>query len=433
MPCFTQSHNIANMKTAIFYQRRMLRLSGAYIALALVLGSLAAPLAPCMGQARFQPGYVLLNPTDTLRGLLSFSSAERLQDVVLYKARAETNIREYKAGEVYGFEYDDNQGLYLSKTVPLEGRNQFFKVLVDGKLRLLMWDKRFFMENAEHGLRELRQEIREVEIGGNRAKAVVSPYIGMLKAFTNDCPGMDIRPEQVKLLQQPLVDFVQQYHACVGAEQRAPRAELAWRGVQLGVGVGARVMRNTLKSNYSFWNYLKELEYQSFVEPTIGLSLHVMSPRISQRLAFTAGAWYIPLKIKGQGVVQGTFDNTTYRLSYVHHCLEVPLNIRIYTRPGAAALQPFVEGGLSPMFVLIEHEREANSTRKEIISELSTPRLQLLFPAITASAGLQKQDSGKRRLFAALKVFYQPGLIFDTNTTTNGSSAGLSFTGGTFF
>ena len=91
-----------------------------------------------MAQANPQPGYVITNTGDTLRGTIDFRTNERMSKQCDFWANGETTCKTYKPGDIEGFRFDNDGKYFVTRRLNLTGTPElyFAEFMVQGKMNL---------------------------------------------------------------------------------------------------------------------------------------------------------------------------------------------------------------------------------------------------------------------------------------------------------
>lgn len=89
---------------------------------------LALLLSPvvCMAQQNPVPGYIITQANDTIRGTIDFLSREKSAHGCLFRKEGNTEFRNYAPSDIRGYRFQDNGVYYVTRTFPLDGRDQTF-------------------------------------------------------------------------------------------------------------------------------------------------------------------------------------------------------------------------------------------------------------------------------------------------------------------
>ena len=91
-----------------------------------------------MAQANPQPGYVITNTGDTLRGNIDLRTNERMSKQCDFWANGETTCKTYMPGDIEGFRFDNNGKYFVTRRLNLTGTPElyFAEFMVQGKMNL---------------------------------------------------------------------------------------------------------------------------------------------------------------------------------------------------------------------------------------------------------------------------------------------------------
>ena len=366
-----------------------------------------------MGQIDFRPGYVVKNQADTLRGLINYSS-KRAFKKVLFKKNRKSEIIAYTPSQIsgYGFDYDKQ---YLSIELPQKDslpKKVFVKIVDSGPLNLYRYENRFYAKK-DADLVELPVPVHETitlpddQVRVNHSSVVLKKdvrYITNLEALVNDCLFLD---KKMKYSEGTFSNVVKSYNHCKGVDSQPKNDTRPALKVNLSVfGVYAR-------SKFEIDRSPRNRSFSPSYTFGGGLAVDLSAPRVTDRLFFTAEAWY--LKALYQGYYEGKSSYQTYRedlllnVSYV----KVPAGFRynfingieksIYLKAGVYII-PFHNYSM-----LVTEEKEAfgivTVDKKDNGYEYKTPKGGWL------SVGYDQILFGRTRLFSELRYERGEGYV----------------------
>jgi len=176
------------------------------------------------GQTDFQPGYIIDNQGDTIRGLLKEQFAEVGYNVYFKKTETDdvevkgiNDIKKYYLG--FGHLYETHELEHEGKPAIL-----FLKSLVIGDVSLYSFTNDrlqvyYYVKTDELGFRELKygKEIINSETSNSYVKTH-NQYVGILKLVTQTCPDLAPRIDKLKFNERGVIDILKDYHYCVNRD-----------------------------------------------------------------------------------------------------------------------------------------------------------------------------------------------------------------------
>ena len=106
--------------------------------LVLTIVSLALYATVTMAQTNPQPGYVITNKGDTVRGIIDFRTNEKLSKECVFWANGENEFKTYKPGDIESFRFDHNGKYFVTRRLNIYGEPElyFAEFMVQGKMNL---------------------------------------------------------------------------------------------------------------------------------------------------------------------------------------------------------------------------------------------------------------------------------------------------------
>jgi hypothetical protein len=260
-------------------------------------------------QQRYLPGAVVTAEGDTLNGLiLSQGHQENTRSCKFRKSMHDAPQR-LVPGQILSFEIFDhsffelapetvNQGLPLDANPPV-----FWEVLVDGTLSLYQYNDRIFVRKGDEPVTELvvtEQEVRRDELAGARVSETRlaqtgiltrNRYLGVLSAFTHDCPEVHQQLANVRLKPADMKAFVISYNQCVGADYTDFQAKRGVFSYTIGIGTGFTGSVTSLQrvGGVPSGNAFELVNPTSAGFSNFGLFLWVRSNRLFENLSLKTG------------------------------------------------------------------------------------------------------------------------------------------------
>ncbi len=240
------------------------------LVLLLFVGSLGSS-AGINAQSDFREGYIIIKDLDTIHGQIAYRGDRRNAEACVFRCAPDFEIHEYKPFEIIAYRFNDNK-YYISKSFELEGirYEKFVEYLVDGTEELYYYKNR----KGKYYLLEMKSQ----------APVVVSKELFETKyseQFTNDREDIWFRetPPRTRLIMGAHTGIIfSQFHIEGNSEH---------------------------SGSYS----------RNFDNMTIGLSLGMQFPRMSERIEFVLSSEYG--KVNYTGIIED-FAETEKRWYYVH-------------------------------------------------------------------------------------------------------------------
>jgi hypothetical protein len=264
----------------------------------LVFLGLASTISLVFGQENFQPGYVIADTGDTLRGFIDYRDWTTNPQQIAFKNTPMSEVVTHGVDDTRGFhvsnvtyvratiEHDINptkiDELSYSPVPKYEKLTTFLLVMYEGTKSLYFhrdYDRKIglYIRN-ERGAIDLLKNYQYRREGGQVIKNTM--YKDQLTAYFGDCPEV---AKKIKLLTYSEISldklFKTYYTSCSKDYTIAlERKKLGWEFGVLG-GVTAATLRFKGDSK------LDPLRFDPSIRPTVGVSLNVFAP--SQRRRFS--------------------------------------------------------------------------------------------------------------------------------------------------
>ncbi len=320
-----------------------------FLALVLGLGATAAH-----AQADFRPGYVVLPSGDTLRGEVDYRGIRRNSQLCQFRLlTAGANVQVLRPNALRGFGYAGSL-VYRSRLTPQAdsaerprpARLFFLQVLVDGLATLYTrrdnnnGETRYYLQGTASAVQELAYRREEVITVTQRYYRDVNTYRGTLATAFADCPAVLPAVAATPFKESALVAVVQRYNNCRQPSSVAVRPVRKKGQLSLGVLAGMQTSQLVFRGdiNQTAGNF------RGRPAPELGLSLHFISPMLSEKLMLRVEALYASQSYEDEYVYSSLFTPlTSYQVRTETSYLRVPLLLR-YTLP-KGKVRPFVEIG----------------------------------------------------------------------------------------
>ena len=127
----------------------------------ILLGLLTLFATATIAQTNPQPGYIITNNGDTVRGNIDFRTNESLSKQCVFWANGGNVSTTYKPGDIEGFRFDNNGKYFVTRRLSLFGDPQlyFAEFMVQGKMNLYCVaydrDEYFFFEREDGEMAQL--------------------------------------------------------------------------------------------------------------------------------------------------------------------------------------------------------------------------------------------------------------------------------------
>jgi hypothetical protein len=307
-----------------------------------------------LAQADFRKGFVVTLEGDTISGLVNYREGANAHEICDFKGLANQNTTSYTPDEILGYGFLADK-LFESRKIQETGklpRVAFVEVLVKGIVSLYKANDSFFMDKNGGELHHLANDAEEIEFDGRPVLKQTNRHIGIMNMLFHDC--VEMRPKRkISLTERALSAEVEAYNECRKTSSVIYKANKPWVKWHLGIAGGMKIS----KINFDEEVVSQHLEgsFETSNSPIIGISIDVLSPRISERFSFHSDILYTGTKYYNFNSVSTSFSSRRDYVAIELRELKVPMAFR-YTGPGKI-IRPFLNAGVSATFHL-----ESNSS-----------------------------------------------------------------------
>jgi hypothetical protein len=365
-----------------------------------------------LAQADFRKGYIVNNAGDTLTGFIDYRENAKAFQSCDFKDSKSQIITAYSPKEIkgYGFLHDK---IFESRKIAISETPVFLEALVKGPANLYTFKGTFWLEKGGSDLQQLTNEARETYVDGQKILKNSNQYIATINMLLNDCPDLRSSIQNVSLRERSLTNLIEKYNKCKGATIVAFKSEKPWAVLKAGITGGLNISHLSFQEKYSKWEYLHGSFEQSTV-PLFGISLNLISPRISERFSLQTDALYSSPKY-----IHDTFYDRSTNTQENHVVIElqqlkVPISIR-YTL-AEKDVTPYFNFGISNTFHLsssstLESKTVVKQTNQTFSSKGEAFLMKKTQFGFWAGIGLQKSLGSKLAGFFELRYEQTNGIV----------------------
>lgn len=324
----------------------------------LILLLLMGSLSHVFAQVNFQPGYVVTQQGDTLKGFIDYRNWEKNPDAIVFRRSADEAPKEYRASGVRSFAVANDR--YVSAFVKVEDSPMrvgmlefnpefvfhtdtvFLRVLVAGARSLYFYDERkehfYIQQDGRFDLLMYKRYLRESS-DGKKIITETNTYIGQLKAYlSGGCPGTEKALKRVAYNRASMEKVFAAYVGCnpkrVSFEAKADR-----QPSELGVLAG--ITLTTLSLNAEPRDLLMATSYDQSVNFTGGVFYDLMFRR--NRGKWSVNNELIYTSYQASGYYAYSFHEYETRFEYSH----TKLNTMARFKYPAGKMFLYVNAGIS--------------------------------------------------------------------------------------
>jgi hypothetical protein len=231
----------------------------------------------------YRPGYVVKNNLDSINGFVAYRSDAKNQVECLFRQMRKNETIRFNPGQLktFGF-YGDKQ--FRSMNFPQElGSSQkvFAKQLVRGRISLLKIDKNFVLLVKDSLIFLPVPKSKDVKNSEGNWSKKDKRYVGILNYLIKDC---QLSADESSYTEGDLTNLLQSYNRCKGVEVSLTNQKPLGKLNFLFFGGYARSKMEM--------DLFTDVAFSPSYSVLAGAGLELSSPRIFDRLFFTAEAWY---------------------------------------------------------------------------------------------------------------------------------------------
>ena len=273
-------------------------------------------------QQDFRNGFIVTSQHDTI--FLQIDYRSQAKNYESCRTKDGSGIKEYGPEDLLGYGFVDDK--YFKSGI-VEG--SFVEVLVLGELSLYRHVGSYYAKKDDN-LYHLEEKIVKIGDGSTRRVRTDTRWKGLLGFMISDCiTGQEVL-RKLRFDERRITNLVIQYNTCRPSPFTVYKASKPWTKAEAGIVLG--MTRSTLAVDKEFHNipYLND-QYQSF-DPSIGFTLAISSPRISETLAFQPEVHLSQVNYSSTRVVRAQ-SVTLYDDTYINvTTISTPLLLR-YSLP----------------------------------------------------------------------------------------------------
>ena len=364
-------------------------------------------------QTDFQKGYIITNQNDTIQGLIDYVDGPKKYRTCDFKKSLDPTFTNYRPGEIRGYRLAGDK-YFESKNITIEGEpnNVFLELLVKGNASLYRFKNTFYIEKSDTAFYELTNPEQQVVIDWKKNMQKTNKHIGILNYLLSDCPRLRGKIQNTDLNQRALSRLVVNYNECVNTATVVFREKKP--SLKGFIGVTAGVNSSQIEFNFAVpaGEHLNGFDRANSL--MFGLSMDLLSPRISERVSIHADILYLSseyIAINTREDLAIVRNDVLFELE----TLKTPIGFR-YTFPGKNLI-PYINLG----FLNIIHLNSSNRwiTETQLGQNIQTEERKALDVrdyqiGYWAGAGLKKAISAKLDAFCEFRFEQTDGFVENT-------------------
>ncbi len=297
-------------------------------------------------QNNFLPGYVVTFDNDTIEGFVEKSNARRMYSHCNFKRKE--NIIKYSPNQIKAYSFSNGKP-YISQIVD----SSFVEALVLGTISLYRYGSSFIVQKDDQK-HTLTYSKKEEIVDGKLMVKHDNMWRNILSYLSSDCPSTQKSLATVSFNEKKLTKFVIQFNKCMNTEYVEYKNNQPWTKINYGLLISLNSNRLKMENFTSSGTLVKDLYFSS--NAAFGFSFNVTSPRISDRISFSAELHYF------KASYSAILENNGYHESIINlTTLTLPLSLK-YSLPVRKDFICF-QGGIS----FDQHLKSNNQVLSELI------------------------------------------------------------------
>lgn len=300
-------------------------------------------------QTDFRKGFVITLQRDTISGLVNYREGANAHEICEFKKLENLNTTSYRPDEIFGYGFHDDK-FFESRKVQEENKSPrvaFVEVLVKGMVSLYKVDDSYFMDKKGGELYHLTNESEELELDGRTVVKYTNRHISIMNMLFHDCVDLQ-QKRKISLTERTLSAEVEAYNKCQNSPSIIYKANKPWVKWHFGITSGMKIS----KIKFDETIVAKHLQggFETSKSPVIGISIDILSPRLSERISFHSDILYTRSKYYNFNLVSNSYSSRRDYVTIELRELKLPMALR-YTFPGKI-IRPYFNAGVSATFHL---------------------------------------------------------------------------------
>jgi len=225
-------------------------------------------------EAKYQPGFIITNSNDTVRGFIQGYGVNAYTHCYFKKTLNDKAV-EYSPGNILAYRFDGDGKFYISKEAPLESGNKvlFLEYLIKGKARVyFMRDDmdHYFIETENRNIMEISEYPKIAKGANGTSYYKESQYKGKLKYIMSDCPEIASEIEHSSLNPTNMINLAKDYHNRVCNSEQCTIFERKIKPVKIYFSIVGGIALNKFKIAERYTNLNPEgiigckVEFENF-------------------------------------------------------------------------------------------------------------------------------------------------------------------------
>ena len=362
-------------------------------------------------QTDYRDGFIITNARDTLYGLVNYREGAKAYQSCDFKISKSQNAITYEPQNTIGYGFGNDKA-FQSREISIKGKPSkvaFLEVIVRGLVSLYKFEDVYFIEKNGTGLQQLINETNEVFIDGKKRIMKTNQYVGTINILLFDC--VELRPKipRIRLSEKALTNLIEDYNRCKGATGITFKAKKAWTKTIIGATGGLNISQLSFPSNPGYEHLAGDFEISK--SPTMGVSLDLLSPRISERIAFHGDFLYLSSKYYKYTLNDGGASIERNYVTIELKQVKIPIGIR-YTFPRREFTSYFTAGISSTIHVNSSSKRvhEVESNRVVNTNENEALAIKNRQVGLWGGYGLLKSINNKLNAFIEFRYERTDGI-----------------------
>jgi Outer membrane protein beta-barrel domain len=369
-------------------------------------------------QTNYRNGYVITNARDTLFGLVDYREGAKAYKSCDFKIAKGQSTITYEPGNIIGYGFE-NDKFFQSKEISIKDQPPkvvFLEVIVMGLVSLYKFEDTYFIEKDNNGLQQLLNETKEVYVDGKRVLKSTNQHIGTINMLVYDCAEIKTKVQKIRLDEKTLTNLVEDYNRCKGEASITFKDKKPWTKAIVGMTGGINISQLNFNLNQGYEHLAGDFEVSK--SPMIGVSLDILSPRLSERISFHGDLLYLTSKYYNYNLFNISSYTETNYITIELQQLKIPIGFR-YTFP-KRNITPYFSIGISSTIHLSSNSKwiqevESNGVVETYSNEALPIKENQL--GLWGGCGVLKSISNKLNVFVELRYEQTDGVALNQINT----------------
>lgn len=322
----------------------------------------------CFSQGDFRKGYIVKNTGDTISGFIQDREGYRVYRNCPFSENGKQTMVVFEPKDINGYGFANGKVFETTKinTADEAGKLVFLEVKIRGQVSLYKYEGSFFVQKNTDSLQRLSNDKSKKLMGEKQVMRYSNRHIALLNTLLFDCPELRERTQNVPLVERQITELIEDYNTCMGSKAVIYNAAKSWAKFSVGITGGLHMATLEVKS-YNFAVSHLCGSYEITKTPFLGVSLDILSPRLSERLSFHGDILYLNPTYRLFNVVRYPSARHENQISFNVQQIKIPIGFRYSFSPQNKITCYVNVGGSSTLNI---HSR--STWDKKVVSASST-------------------------------------------------------------